>query len=612
MKRTPVQFFCFICLFFVSLHVFSLDTVQDRSSYLYAAQIKIAQLESTKQLSYTLGPWNDIIESSLFLLLRTTELHRGSIQVIISDSASYPVRWYPDHTIVISTELLDFIDYYIFEQASLTGRRIRNITLERENLFVPFIAYEISRFALNYPYQTWLVSASDDTLLNFDQRTQETHSDVFVIDEYAKILLSLAGYSSSLYDTWLAQSLQVENFTLFPTFSSWLALQPSSVDRLTSVQTNSEKIKHATSDMQAIHYFIALQTELAEAQELLDRLFEEYPHSIHLMRLRALSLHLKCIDENFASLDMAPRLIPFAQLKSSGYIFSQDQATQLSDTDLFNTSYLAAKDAYELYLTHNPEDTMFASYALFSLYGNRANTEIDSILAIAKKASQSENLEKSKDSFCRYVYSSLLHYVYNEDTIPKQLLLEIANLNVEQKPAEGFLSRGYSMDSSYISATLDSFDLQPTMKDTQSVLSFKNRSIQFRGIALGDSANKVIDTWGEPDSIRYSINLEIWTYSQIGANLLFVPNKTNQRSLFYVQSNLSSILSPSINAQDTTEAFNHLNIRVGENRKLLEIYIGNSSRRSNDCELYTFGDTELLVLYSGNFIKKMSLKGSFF
>ena len=148
---------------------------------------EIADASSHEIAASEVGEWYDIIETSLFMLIRRTELFRGSMRLIITDWKNARCMMYPDGTFLVSTGLLDYIDSLLFMDTSGSARRIRNFNSERENFFAPIAAVCAAQFALNYYSSAKNVELSPEK--------------VYTIDIMASVLLNIAGYPQGILET---------------------------------------------------------------------------------------------------------------------------------------------------------------------------------------------------------------------------------------------------------------------------------------------------------------------------------------------------------------------------------------------------------------------------
>ena len=148
MRRTILFFLSF---FFIAVPAFTdslTEGIYTRERLMQAYRDEIAEASLNEVAVSEIGEWYDIIETSLFMLIRRTELFRGTARLMITDMQNARCMMYPDGTVLVSTGLLDYIDSLLFMDTSGSARRIRNFNSERENFFAPIAAVCAAQFAL--------------------------------------------------------------------------------------------------------------------------------------------------------------------------------------------------------------------------------------------------------------------------------------------------------------------------------------------------------------------------------------------------------------------------------------------------------------------------------
>ena len=110
MRRTILFLLSF---FFIAISGFAdplTEGIYTRERLMQVYRDEIAKASSNEIAASEVGEWYDIIETSLFMLIRRTELFRGTMRLIITDRQNARCMLYPDGTVLVSTGLLDYID----------------------------------------------------------------------------------------------------------------------------------------------------------------------------------------------------------------------------------------------------------------------------------------------------------------------------------------------------------------------------------------------------------------------------------------------------------------------------------------------------------------------
>nr|WP_252830128.1 hypothetical protein [Treponema denticola] len=170
----------------------SIKEIRTEAMDFYRNEISAASINEIS--GENLGVWQEVLNASLFMLIRNNELYRGRMRLIIEESQIIKCGIYPDGTILISTGLSDYIEARIAENLTASPRRIKNLNIEREKMLSAFLAHAAASFALDNK----LVYFSDP------RRSGEKNSELLksynlTADSFTLILLKLAGYDSNLF-----------------------------------------------------------------------------------------------------------------------------------------------------------------------------------------------------------------------------------------------------------------------------------------------------------------------------------------------------------------------------------------------------------------------------
>ena len=185
---------------------------------------EIAAASRSEISAESAGVWYDILDSALFMLIRKTELYRGSMRLFIEENSAVKCRIYPDGTILVSTGIFDYIDAKLANSQNVSPRKIKNFNTERENLLAPFLAYEAAHFS----FEGGRPSLSE-TELKKDTAKELIKRHNLKADAFAVILLKLAGYQPHLFYDYLNELKKIEkdsvNYKNFVSFFKKITLR---------------------------------------------------------------------------------------------------------------------------------------------------------------------------------------------------------------------------------------------------------------------------------------------------------------------------------------------------------------------------------------------------
>lgn len=622
MKYRRTFVFLFALFLSITIHAQS-NALISREALLQASKTEVAKLIYTEENQSNLGEWKTTIDNVLFLLLRKTELYRGSVRLLVSNAVEYPVRWYPSGVLVISTSLLDFIDTSIYDSASASGKRIRDIEKERETLLAPYCAWELARLALDMPYSSW-TKKNEEINQNF-MESQDSLDETLTCDNYAAVLLYLAGYKPEIFGNYLNDLL---NQNLFEPFSD-LALWQKSLTSISVRKNNfvSTSYSPLAEELESILLTLKFNTGLKEASDRLQELNILYPDNIHLTRLIALCAHQRWIDSGKAQDLLFLPFLPLSQANSLGSNFNSMLTSlnaftfkpinmQSPYTTPGNQSlYAFAKKSYENILAQSQDETLRSSYASLLIYAPDPQTRKQA-LEIAKNASIQEKNEGAKDFTARANYAQLLFisatdYALSLDTITKLWLdtqvTTTRNLN-------NYVTRSISGNSQQLLVTqIVMYQALQNQNNAKKLLDDFQKpranntftKIILRNISIGDSIDLLIEKWGKPNTIRYSLNLEQWIYNNLEVSVLINTESKQNQTISAILLNQNSTISPNFIRSDNSQITSDL--RLGDSRTNFESILGKSIALNGDSDIYLCGNIIISILYTGDRARSLSV-----
>jgi len=605
-----------------------------RERMLESSRTHTTMLAYASTLTGEIGDWKDTIDAVLFLLLRKTELDRGSIRVLATDALEFPARWYPDGTFAVSTELLDYIDYAIYERTSSSGRRIRDIGAEREAMLAPFLAYEAARLAGDACYAAWVRTEAGDS---FTTRTRESFEETAAADRYARVLLSLAGYDPSLADGWLELLADPQSFALFQDLAAWQALLPDPATRSLYFARAAETDAVLAEELSGILQALASGTALKEADFRLGELTAAYQGNLHILTLAALTAHRLWISTASAEELGLPVFLPYARetdsLSASFASLLQSKNARAS-TPLSNSVpvqvpgnpslHARSRKDYEAVLGIRFADPIAASYASLMVWSPDPALRRQAV-EISRTAALREAEENSSDFIARAVHAQLLFLTgadYDQaQSAMDELIKRSSSWPTTQRTLPLFLARGMSGDTrdlvlsrGLMSRTLGdsakAAECAETLRKALPEAGSEGAKLSFRGLRLGDSTDALAALWGKPASIIYTWYTENWQYPRLGASVLVgSENGSEIQSVKLVRLHQNSVVSPLLAFPGGNAAADFPQIRTGDGRKEFEAAFGQSLWRSGDCEAYAAGEGTLLVLFLDGRIRSIRAQG---
>lgn len=553
----------------------------------------------------SLGEWKDIIDSSLFLLFRKTELYRGTIRVLVVDDQSVRVRLYPEGTFLISSGLLDHIDRMLFENASSSPRRMRNFDSEREAMLVPFLVPEAAHFALGHQFSAWLRSGGTSLM--------PSDAEILDADRFSVILLRLAGFDSAVLTDWM-ESLEAQygEGKADPAFSGYFARLPSPEKRMESIRNADANIDRIAGEFVGVLDALRRGTPAKDAAESLEALSDIYPGSPYIARLSAFVSHRLWLETVPAEAQILPTHFPFAVETSggenafldmaratpakSGFAFASSPPVSPSapipgDASLFENARLAYRTALET----SEDPALASSYAV--LLSRSGNAEaISTALEIASEAANRESVSSS--FVARANYASLLFLTGTDFAKAQYLVDHLANGTTRSADLR-FLDEGMPGDGRDLvlchALMLRSLgdDKRAETKTAKAASLFEKSpgkgTVDLRFIRIGDKADTLSEKWGQPATILYDYYSETWIYPALSVSVLV------GKEVSLVRIGTRSPVSPGGD------------VRTGDSREDFERFFGKSAYRAGDCEVYLKDGNRISVFYLENRIRSMTV-----
>ena len=605
MRRT-ILFLLFF--FFIAISCFAdplTEGIYSRERLMQVYRDEIAAASSNEIAASEVGEWYDIIETSLFMLIRRTEVFRGTMRLIITDRRNARCMMYPDGTVLVSTGLLDYIDSLLFMDTSGSARRIRNLNNERENFFAPIAAVCVAQFALNY-YST----AKNAVLLP---------EKVYTADIMASILLTIAGYPQGLLETWLERLTSIQNNAeAAKVFASFLTGSAKPDMRFDQLMSNGDDVTHLYEEISGVLFALQNRRGTADARTVLDNLVQLFPQSLYINRLNALVSHqawLNSLDkrdtEMAAILPAAvyDNVSVFAFFQSADFMFENDDDEQ---SDYFSktmparsnsTVYEQAKKAYSDYLTMIYEAGMASSYA-YLLASSPLTHERDAVLSIAEQADLFH--AGADDKTARANYAALLYLVRKDYTKAQQLLADCLHSAARKTTGKVlFLTTGFPADErlircNYFRILKKMNDKAGTAQERQwlaNILKDPEEVVPLvlRNVSVGDTVDKLLSAWDRPSSIIYNYYSERWLYRLLNTEVI-IRSKDGD----------GAVLQMSVGFPSSLTLFN--DIRTGDSLDAFEKVCGKSVYRSCDAFIYHRQGNLLQVMYGNNKIRNITIR----
>jgi hypothetical protein len=557
-----------------------------RQPMMDAARQELQTLAAHEVPSESLGEWGDVIDSSLFLAFRRTELWRGPLRALVTDNPAIEALIYPEGTFVISSGLLDYIDTTLFEAATDSPRRMRNLTKERESMILPFIAVEAAHFALDHQFTNWKRNVGSAE--TYTAATKPSAAETLEADGIAAILLESAGTDPATYRSWIA-SLDATAKSGKGDFSAYLAGLPQASERIATLDAVSESIPDAEAEFANILECIRSGTGFSDAADGIATLKGIYPVSPWIARLEAIVLHRAWLATVPPAEQYLRTFFPCADERDparAGFIelLRKDAGGKpalAKGVPGNQNAYAKALEAYAKIPEAWRDTGLTSTWATLLV---RSGSEADRKLAVLTAKSAAAEEEGSEAITARANCAAVLYLSGADTARAKAMMNALLNKTTIVKTSRDSVDAGYPGDerdllvntalifratgetkkSVSVRATLD-----PLVVETPA-------TIALRGVRAGDNTDTLVAKWGKPAEIAYNYYTENWLYPSYGASVLVEPgaNGGTEKTIRLIRFGQGSTLSPGGD------------IRVGDAQSDLEGYFGKPAYRSGDCDVY--------------------------
>ena len=601
----------------LSPSLYALTIGENRAEMLDSSRREILALKRNAIPSSSLGEWEDIAESAVFMLFRKTELYRAPMRVLVTEDAGIIARLYPEGTFVISSALLDYIDEELFKTASVSTSRMRNFESEREAMLIPFIAVEASRFALDLPYAAWCRStekakATANEL--YSARIVYTAEEAIEVDRFSLIILALAGFDCENYVAWLTGIDSASRGTTdeSPALARYLASFPPIRDRIASIAAARESIRKISGEFEGLLSGLRTGTAWQESLSSIDALREVYPSAYYLSRLEAIALHSywlslvnpgDCILKTFLPVADEPAADPLSLQAKNPAVYPFDRTTTLGDARLF----ARALHSYRRALAMADDPLLASSYATMLLWtGN--NEDRTEAIRICANAASAETGGSSFTSRANYAAILFLSGTDADRAIDMMDNLASGKAFMAGTSAAGGVSgiqAGIPGDSRNLTVNLATM-LVLSGKEARAKTLMENVAganartgqvtpISWRHVHVGDSTDELVYRWGEPTEIFYNYYTETWDYPGLAASVLVgLDNSKTERIIKRIKIGPHSPISPGAD------------IRTGDKREAFEATFGKPLWHAEDCAVYAYRGNILSVFYLSGRIRTIT------
>ncbi len=546
-----------------------------------------------------IGEWYNIIENTLFSLIRRTELYRGHLNLTIYDENEASCKMHPDSSIFINTALLEYIDETLFLSSAGNIRKIKNINIEKERYLAAFLAFEVARFALDIDVLNFISDSSK--IRNLSKQ------NIFLVDEMASILLKVAGYDSTIMIDHLERLKKAKDENLFSFNDDSMQYLN---ERILKLEEEKETIEKTSEEILNIIFQLNTQKGIMESLQSLELLKASYPSSLYFLRLEAITTHSIYLEQ---IPNLTPSFIPFLPVAVIGYSYAEKYYITLENK--LNASPFISNAQNEEY--EKTTNLKFLKNAIL-LYKEYINTIEDANMKAAyfTLLSISED-EKIKNASLENVNT----LINNSESIIEKLnyAISLLNLNEDRKKVNDIFEKAINIINKkttneilnshmffderlifYNYALSLSKDKKQNKKKILSILNIlksklyakdENKALIIRGLEIGNTTDEMTKIWGEPSSIVYNYYFERWVYNRLKA-IAVISSYSTPPSVMQI------ILNPHSTVSLKEE------IRVGDDRKTFEKEFGKSIYKAGDCEVYFYDNKALHVLYSSSEIVK--------
>lgn len=536
------------------------------------------------------GEWKDIANDILFTLLRKTEVYRDKQNLHIIEDNEASLAIYPDGSIFINTGLFEYIDEKLFTSIAENVRKAKNLNLEREEFLAPFIAFEVARFALDVDLNNFISRGKNSSPFLLSSE------DIFVIDEFASILLKMSGYNSNIMEEHLSR---LKNDGGVASFQKIVSID----ERLNRLVLSRQAIEKTSEEISNIIFQLNTQRGVGEGLQSIELLKTSYPSSLYFLRLEAIanhSMYLESLSQN------SSHFIPLLPVAIIGYSYAEKYYINLENklkvvpflsndqNELLkmNESLLAKSIfLYEQYNDSIEDFSMLSSYFTLLI---ATNDEKLKALAIEEVKSK---MEKKNTSLIEKTNYAIVLLSAGQSSQKAVSLLEETLKKIDINEEKNILYEGIYFDERLVlydyaialskMKKVNKQKINAIISELKSKLyvSKNDEPLVVRGLKIGDTTDKLTELWGEPSSIIYNYYFERWLYNHLKA-LVVVSSYSTPPMVMQI------ILLP----YSTVSLKN--DVRVNDDRKTLENTFGKSIYKAADYEVYFYEEKAIHVFYS--------------
>lgn len=575
---------------------------------------------ATLSPSESLGNWKDSLETCLFLLLRKTEIYRGPLSIEVSVDGEIDAWLFPGSTFRVTSALLDDVDALVLETVAASASRERNLDDIRERIVVPWLAFEVSRFALDQPYAAAKRYLAETGRMPgsraWDALTALSAEEVAAADRFALILLAAAGYDPKIYFDWLSRLDARYRSGAAGGMSRYLSALPSPALRLDSLSGSADETARDSAEMRSSLANIASGQALDEISFSLDRLDDRYPGSPWILRLRAFAAHLAWLSSvDSADLGMAT-VLPFARTGSAEFdrlspllAPSNDRSTATKAARTATDSWASARTGYETIRGVYFDPVLESAYAMLLVYSRIPELATQAI----RVANEAALAEEGQTSFTARANRAAVLALSGNDTQKSAFLLEnlvhalaqSAQTGIAQSQQTsgvqptGNVKAGVPMGSPGDSRILFLNAILAAERNGDSATALRLRlgelanprvtgTISVRALVNGDGPDELLDKWGHPAEIVYNLVTETWYYPGLLAAVAVLPESGSSRGrILSITAGYGSPISPGAD------------VRTGDAREAFETAFGKPAWRSGDRDTYLVNGNLISSFYIG-------------
>jgi hypothetical protein len=429
----------------------------------------------------------------------------------------------------------------------------------------------------------------------------------------------LGDFKGELYRAWLEDLAQREEEGRLPPMEDSFALLPAAVARSKALGGSEQAIQKMTGEFQTVLDSLRTGFALEDALEALEILSEVYPDTPWITRLTALVNHTLWISRLPPSTQGVRTLFPYARdydATRSGFMTLLRQKVEtpppkggpqgptipLSAASAIpgdRRVYLRASRSYERMADFYKDPSLASSRAMLLIYSGTAQ---DRSLAL-RIGEEAAALEASSGNYvARGNLASLLFLTGTDYPRSQNILDNLESRIFAQTPGSRvMLTDGFPADSRDIH--LNYGIILASLGDTQRAKerltrletlgsSGSGETLSLRFANTGISPDELVDKWGEPSRIAYSLSSEVWTYGSLGVSVLFISSDSGSKLSLFRIGRLSPV-SPLGS------------LRTGDKISDFENLLGSPLWKTGDSIVYRRGKNTLSVLALGGRVRSV-------